>query len=524
MSFKSVLFMSLIATGVQSQSVISSEIKEVTVYLQGAQVRRQLEIKLIPGSQEVNIKGLAQFIDPNSIRVSSNPDCIIQAVRHELNYIQSAELKTKDLKKKRDELLDDAAKISQQISVLKFEKTSLEKNQVQVLGVPNSNMKLEDLKILIDFQKLRLQDLLPKIYDLDKKHQSVQNEIEKINRQIQEIDQNQTQPSSELVLNLISKSGGNQKFTISYFVSSASWAMNYDMNVKDILSPLELIYKATVFQSSGEDWNHIKLNLSTANPFEGGDRPILSPWYLRNQPPVVFDKRQRGAPMMQNKAMDVLTPEAGSVMDATTEAEQITSRVYSIDLPYTVLSNNKPFLVEIKKAMVPAKYTYFAVPKLDRDAFLTAEVADWEDLNLMDGEANLFFEGTYQGKSFINTHSINDFLRLSLGRDKNISIERNKIKDYSKNKFLSDKKIISKGWEIIIKNKKNTAIDLILEDQLPLSTQKEILVEKEDISGAEFTEETGKLRWVLKLSSDEQKKIKMKYSVECPKDYILNLD
>ena len=119
------------------------------------------------------------------------------------------------------------------------------------------------------------------------------------------------------------------------------------------------------------------------------------------------------------------------------------------------------FLVEIKKASVPAKYIYFAVPKLDKDAFLTAEVEDWEDLNLMDGEANLFLEGAYQGKSFINTRSINDFLRLSLGRDKSISIERNKIKDYSKNKFLSDKKIINRGWEIIIKNKKNTSIDII---------------------------------------------------------------
>ncbi|MBK8450775.1 MAG: DUF4139 domain-containing protein [Saprospiraceae bacterium] len=161
---------------------------------------------------------------------------------------------------------------------------------------------------------------------------------------------------------------------------------------------------------------------------------------------------------------------------------------------------------------------------MDRDAFLTAEVQDWEDLNLMDGEANLFFEGNYQGKSYINTQSINDFLRLSLGRDKNITIERNKIKDFSKNKFLSDKKIVSKAWEIVVKNKKNSPIDLIVEDQLPISTQKEILVEKEDISGAEYNEETGKLRWVLKVAAGEQKKLKIKYNVESPKDYILNLE
>ncbi|MBK6545467.1 MAG: DUF4139 domain-containing protein [Saprospiraceae bacterium] len=524
MNIKSIFLMSLFATSLQSQSVVSSEIKEVNVYLQGAQVRRQIELKLNQGLQEISIKGLAQFIDPNSIRVIGSPDFIIQGVRHELNFIQAAEEKTLELKKKRDGLLDDAAKLNQQLSILKFEKTSLEKNQVQIMGVPNSNQKLEDLKTLIDFQKLRLQDLLPKIYELDKKHTLVQIEIEKVNRQIQDFDQNQTPPSSELVLSILSKTAGVQKFSVLYYVSNASWSMNYDILVKDITSPLELIYKATIFQATGEDWKNVKLSLSTANPFEGGVRPELNPWYLKNQPPMVYTKNQRGAPRAQNQAMETMADGAASVMDVITESEQITSRVYSIDLPYTVLSNNKPFLVEIKKASVPAKYTYFAVPKLDRDAFLTAEVQDWEDLNLMDGEANLFFEGNYQGKSYINTQSINDFLRLSLGRDKNITIERNKIKDFSKNKFLSDKKIVSKAWEIVVKNKKNSPIDLIVEDQLPISTQKEILVEKEDISGAEYNEETGKLRWVLKVAAGEQKKLKIKYNVESPKDYILNLE
>ncbi|MBK8485143.1 MAG: DUF4139 domain-containing protein [Saprospiraceae bacterium] len=84
--------------------------------------------------------------------------------------------------------------------------------------------------------------------------------------------------------------------------------------------------------------------------------------------------------------------------------------------------------------------------------------------------------------------------------------------------------MVSKAWEIVVKNKKNSSIDLIVEDQLPISTQKEILVEKEDISGAEYNEETGKLRWVLKVAAGEQKKLKIKYNVESPKDYILNLE
>lgn len=523
---KSIVLILFTATffSVHAQQVVSSEIKEVTVFQNGAQVKRDVTLKLNSGAQEVAIKGLAENIDPNGIRVISDPDCILQGVRHELNYIEAAEDKTIELKKKRDYLLDDASKINQQMSILKFEKTMLEKNQSQIIGVPNSNLKLEDLKTLIDYQKTRLLDILPKIYDQEKKLQLVQLEIDKVNKQIQEIDQNKMKPSSDLVLTLIAKTAGNHHFQVQYYVSNASWIMNYDIMVKDIKSPLELTYKATVYQSSGEDWKNVKVTLSTANPFEGADRPILNPWYLKNQPPVVYDRMQR-APMAQNKAvMNGAAEMDNSVIAMTTESEQITSRTYSIDLPYTILSNNKPFLVEIKKASVPAKYIYFAIPKLDKDAFLTAEVEDWEELNLMDGEANLFLEGSYQGKSFIDTKSIQDFLRFSLGRDKSIAIERNKIKDFSMNKFLSEKKIINKGWEIILKNKKNAGIDIIIEDQLPISTEKPITVKQEEISGAEFTEESGKLRWVLKVPANEQKKLLLKYSVEAPKDYILNLE
>jgi uncharacterized protein (TIGR02231 family) len=523
---KQVILFLFIAIGLtlQAQQVVSSDIKEVTIYQNGAQVSRDITLKLSQGAQEVSIKGLAENLDANSIRVVSDPDCILQGVRHELNYIQTAEDKTAELKKKRDQLLDDAARISQQTSILKFEKTMLEKNQAQILGISNSTLKLEDLKTLIEFQKLRLQELLPKIYEQDKKSQLVQIEIDKVNKQIQDMDQNKLKPSSEIILTLIAKSPGNHQFQVQYYVANASWKMNYDVLVKDIKSPLELIYNATVYQSSGEDWKNVKLNLSTGNPFENADRPVLNPWYLKNQPPFAYEKAQR-APMAQNKAMNDVVASGAMLQEMEiSETEKITSRTYSINLPYTILSNNKPFHVEIKKASVPSRYTYFAIPKLDKDAFLTAEIEDWEDLNLIDGEANLFLEGSYQGKTFINTRSIQDFLRLSLGRDKSISIERNKIKDYTKNKFLSDKKIISKGWEIILKNKKNTAIDIIIEDQLPISTEKPITVEREDISGAEFTEETGKLRWVLKVSADEQKKLKIRYTVQCPKDYVLNLE
>ena len=90
--------------------------------------------------------------------------------------------------------------MEQQIFLLQFEKTSLQKNQVQLVGVPNSSAKLDDLKLLIEYQKLKLGELLPKIYELEKKGKDIQTDIDKLDRQIAEINQGEKEPSSELNL------------------------------------------------------------------------------------------------------------------------------------------------------------------------------------------------------------------------------------------------------------------------------------------------------------------------------------
>lgn len=511
------------AFNVRTQTTVSNEIKEVQVFLQGAQVQRSVEAKLDAGFSEIRVKGLATQINANSIRVSTDPEVIILGVKHELNFIQPNQTKATELLKQKEILKDELAMVQQQNSLLQMEKNLLQKNQVQIVGIQNAGNKLEDLKILMEYQKTSLKLILPKIYELEKKEKTILTEIEKIDRQIASLDQDNKRPSSELLISIQTRKAGTYHFDLNYYVYEAGWQMAYDIHVKDIQSPMEIVYRASVFQNSGEDWNNVRIKLSSANPVEGGDRPTLIPWYLRNQPPVIAYNRQDKARMQNAPAAEARLEDAG-VMDFVTEQDQITSRNYSIDLPYTILSNNKPIKVEIKKATIPAKFIYYAVPKLDRDAFLTAEISDWEELNLMDGEAQLFFEGTFQGTVFLNTRNIQDFLRLSLGRDKNIIIERNKIKDYSKNKFLSDKKEITKGYEITVKNKKNVPMEIIIEDQLPLSTAKEIQVDAEELSGAKLTQESGGLRWVLKLSANEQKKMVLKYSVTCPKDYILNLE
>jgi TonB-dependent SusC/RagA subfamily outer membrane receptor len=197
---------------------------------------------------------------------------------------------------------------------------------------------------------------------------------------------------------------------------------------------------------------------------------------------------------------------------------------FNIELPYDVPTNGKAQTATLKEYDVPVTYKYYAVPKLDKEAFLLAEVADWEGLNLLPGEANIIFEGTYIGKSFIDPSSTQDTINLTMGRDKRVVIKREKLKDFSSVKFLGANKKQVLTYEITIKNNKKDEVNMILKDQYPVSQNKEVEAELLESNNAAVNEETGVLTWKLKLAPGEVKKVKISYSVKYPKDKILNLN
>jgi TonB-dependent SusC/RagA subfamily outer membrane receptor len=197
--------------------------------------------------------------------------------------------------------------------------------------------------------------------------------------------------------------------------------------------------------------------------------------------------------------------------------------VFDIDLPYDVPTNGKEQNVNLKDFKIPATYKYFSVPKLDKDAYLLGEVVDWEALNLLPGEANIIFEGTYIGKTTIDAESTKDTLNLTLGKDKRVVVTREKMTDFSSVKFLGSNKKQTFTYELTVRNNKKESIQMELQDQYPLSTNKDIEVELLQHDGAAKNEETGILTWTLKLAPGEIKKLRVSYSVKYPKDKTINL-
>ena len=214
-----------------------------------------------------------------------------------------------------------------------------------------------------------------------------------------------------------------------------------------------------------------------------------------------------------------LKEELGDYVSVNDNSMNVT---FDIDLPYDVPSNGKEQNVVLKEYTVPSGYKYYAVPCLDKDAYLLGEVPDWEKLNLLPGEANIIFEGTYVGKSHIDPASTQDTLNLTLGRDKRVVVKREKVVDYSSVKFLGNNKRQVFTYEITVKNNKKEKIQLLLKDQYPISSTKDIEEELLDNGGSEVNKDTGVLTWKLQLAPGETKKFRISYSIKYPKDKTVN--
>jgi hypothetical protein len=199
------------------------------------------------------------------------------------------------------------------------------------------------------------------------------------------------------------------------------------------------------------------------------------------------------------------------------QVEKQTTVDFEIKTPYSIKSENKNTSVEMARYDLPASYQYYCVPKIDKDAFLIANLIDWEKYNLLEGEANLFFEGTYVGKTLMDVRYASDTLKISLGRDKKISVNREKIKDFSSKQFIGNKKEEIRDWKTTVKNNKNEPVNLVIVDQVPVSTSEEIEVSVDNTSDARYKTENGEIKWEFILQPGASKDLELKYSVKYPK-------
>lgn len=616
--FLFILPFTLIAQSVKRVPV-ETKMEQVTVFMKGAQVKRTAKQTITTGKQEIVFTGISTDIEKQSVQVKADGKLTILSVRVQRDFLKEQEVREeiKALKNKSDQLNEKITLTAKMLEVFKQEESMIIKNQ-QISG-STVTLKPEELRLALDFQRSRLAEVLKQQLSLQKEIDEMQKENAKLLNQLTEMNRKFDLSTNEIVVLADVKENATVPFEITYLVQKAGWYPTYNIRVKDVVSNLQLEMNANVYQTSGENWNNIKLVLSTGNPNENNSKPIMSPWFISYYDAQMSNTMKqwyiggadqmltgritddKGVPVAgasvvikgtntgtstdangfykikangisqrltvssvgYNTAefvagsgfMNVALKQTEKHLDevvvtgyATSRSDdyssgyiekkkevksiplQITTTFQPITIQYeieeitTVNNDGKTNTLSINETSIPAYYEYYSAPKLDEAAYLTAKISNWQDLNLIPGETNLFYEGTYLGKSYLDLSTGSDTLSLSLGVDKGITVKRTMLKEFSNKKFLGSNRTDTRQFEITVRNNKNVPVNLVIEDQFPISTIKEIEVDDLKYEGAKLNEDTKVFTWSYSIDPKQSKKMQFSYSVKYPKEKKLQLE
>lgn len=512
----------------QIEKNLDSKPVSVTIFLDKAQVTRIASTTTEAGRFGLVLSGLSANLDPQSIQVSGKGAFSILGVSHRRNFLNEFN-RPHALKKLFDSLAWYQKQLQQELNkkeVLEKEEQLLMANQK--FSGNNQNLTVNDIRLMSDYYRNRITEILGGKSKAVEQTRAWNEKIARVNRQISEQNELLSSNTGEIVISIQAEKSTPVNLEIKYVVSNAGWTPVYDLRASGTNAPVSIIYKAQVIQSTGENWNDVRISLSTANPNLSGTKPELYQWNLDIQQPIViqnFKGRNRELMMAEPSvamAARANQEDAGSLAGTVSLIQTGLNAEFSIATPQSVPSGPKPIIMDIQHSNLTAHYEYSVVPKLDKTAFLMAYVTGWEDLSLLRGSANIFFEGTYVGQTFIDPNQVKDTIALSLGRDPRIVITREKSKELSSRKLIGTHQRETATWTVKIRNNKNEPVKISVEDQVPVSVNSLIEVLAVDAPGANWDKQTGRLKWTLNINPSENKTLTFRYDIKYPKDKIIS--
>ena len=536
-------------------------ISQATVYFgYGAELTHQSKVKVNATTKTIIIDPISTNVDINSLQISCPESVALLSHRYTIFYpVAPVATKNKEVERLEDSIGLVQKEISRIDNLMAIEQEILTKTGVLIEATLNANgtktiSSAEVLK-LVEYYNAKIEKSKTGIFNYQQNNKQLHKKIEELKKRIAVMNINlspASKPYGQLILQVMCKKTEEIPVSLSYYTQNAGWTPVYDIRVNSKTNKVKLVYKASLTQTTGIDWKKTKMTLSTGTPNFGVAAPVLSPWYLQLYVPELYKALQgRAAGINVNrntiqsfsndKALSevVVTDANGFYRQQKEEEETIDPSTlqqyttlnegqlntnFEIDLPYDIDSDGQLHSVTIKDEEITCILKNYAVPRADKEAYLLAEVGDWQNLDLLPGDANIIMDDTYIGKSVIDPNTTADTLNLSLGKDKRLAVKRSLVKELSSLKTSGGNNRQYFTYEIIVKNNKLTDVNLLLKDQFPLSTIKEVEVKLEDNGGAMANEETGVLTWKINLKPGENRKVRFSYSVKYPKDKkIINL-
>ncbi|MDR2979901.1 MAG: DUF4139 domain-containing protein [Bacteroidales bacterium] len=510
-----------------AQKELSYQVKHVDLYLSGAKLYTQAQSYLEKGTHSLVIKNVSSFALTATTRVKMSDGVTLVSINPSINYLDEAQPNEteKKLITRRDAIKEELKMLEIETSTLTSE-LALMKNYLEKPQEDKEKMYgLEEVKNIVKYYTEKEKMIQKEKYEIEKKQKEKNEELARIERQLNEESQYKSQQNQLIEMTVEVGTAGNKIFDIEYFVNNCGWTPTYDIKAESKENPIQITYKAAVWQRTGIDWDNVKLTLMTNKPVENQNRPILNPVYLYYSTPEtagagVSEKRKDNS-----MYMNMLEVSSDAYFDASMVQNEIT--VTDINLRYDIAAtqsfktNGKQVSINITSKEVKGRFVYHAVPKISEKVFLLAYLPNWQNLNLLNGMASIYMQGVYIGNVQINEQYTDEEYPLSFGEDNRVIIKRNR-EDYTVTvpKIGSEKKE-SHTYQIIIRNQLATSIDLEILDLIPISTQQTIRVNLINQGGAEYTETTGLLKWNIPINAGETKEVRFSYEIKYPKDGVL---
>lgn len=527
-----VLLLLFASISIYAQEIVRAEsrVTDVTVYSDRALVTRTAELDIRAGQTVVVFENLPSLSDASSLRVSGKGAFSlrdVKTVRRQLVHDTSIQL---------NELNDQKKAVESEIAIVQDE---IKLAEAELLFLNNMTKRLtgnagdsEELPLdvsswakMFDFYRDNHARIQAAVRDGKAELVLLQEELNRIQREIRALGTGSGVSVLEAELLLEATSAGKAQIELSYLVRGPSWKPDYIIQADSNNANVELYYRAMVRQNTGESWDDVNLTLSTARPQVGGSMPVLPPWYIDTYTPAQATRTMSkaaadAAPTIMLESEELM--ELGSML--YTSAEALPSGIavnFLIPGKTRVNSDNKEKTVTVAILKLDAEYSWASVPKLAPSVFFRAKIKNNSEFPLLAGTSHVYVDGTFIADSRLDTVQPDEQFICDLGVDDGVTVSRRLVKKFDETSgLLTKKEKTTWEYEFIIKNNKRIEIEILVNDNIPLSMNEQIVVKllEPQKEGAGFKKhDDGKLEWVLTLKPGVETKFRLAFSVEYPK-------
>ena len=549
-----ILFVSFVLTNTLfAADSLQTTVSKATVFLSGAQVFRESQsFPIKKGVNEVVITDVSAYLNQDQIQATAKGNFLILDIQYQTEYIPPSSAVPAIVPKK---IQNEISWLNDTILFIGFEKERISEKlrnlneekrmvtQSQLIKSGGISDTLPEFREIVGFYRSKLDEINELIHLWKKKQHLITVRDKKFRDRLNELNDyanNTGQPAkaavnrNHIIVTTFADTETNGRIEVNYLVPNAGWIPAYDLRANSISDPMTLTYKAKVFQSSGEDWNNVDITLSTFNQNTFSTKPIAGIWRLDytvnkvNLQPQYYSQNFTSnvelsnfkKELEKNKDENVVFEEKSFIpLQSFADINQNISNIeFNVKLPYTIPSTGQQKLMVILHEEIEAKFEHYLLPRKNANAFLIAKLGDWESLNLLAGQANIYFKQTIVGNTYVNPPALKDTLELTIGKDDGIVTSRKKVNEEEDKVAFGKRTFKTYTFEIEVKNLNRESVEITLEDLIPITDNEEITIKLEDGDGATFDKKTGRLTWNLSLNPGAKTKVNFSYSIEHDKE------